>query len=95
MSNIRYRYPLLSEQVNDIMDSIYNDIVRLIGYESSRGNTLSVGVLESLYRDIISDNINDFGTSSYISNVMEITDCNINNYNKALYNIKNNISKIK
>lgn len=66
--NIRYRYPILSEQITDTMDEIYDDIVELLGYYNKSGDLSVSGSLRGLWYDLGDDRVNSLGynTSGYL-----------------------------
>jgi hypothetical protein len=49
---IRYRYPILSEQVQDLLDGIYWNLTELIGYEHEDGTMSPSGYLTDLYNEL-------------------------------------------
>lgn len=96
ISNIRTRYPLISSQINDIMDNIYIDIVRLIGYESTYDVVLTSGVFDELYNDMIDDIEDDFGTDpASITSVIELNSGGILDYDISLNVIKRKIKAVR
>ena len=62
--NFRYRYPITSEQVNDMYDEVYWNLVELLGYQ----NTSGVIAISGEYRELLSHlnyQLEDsFGTSA-------------------------------
>jgi hypothetical protein len=72
LHNIRYRYPIASKQINDIMDGVYNDIVRLIGYEED-GTTVSSGLFDSLNTSTVDDSEQEFGDASSESEMLYVS----------------------
>lgn len=66
--NIRYRYPITSEQITDTMDEVYNDMVDLLGYYNKSGELSVSGSLRGLWYDLGDDRTNSLGynTSGYL-----------------------------
>lgn len=66
--NIRYRYPITSEQITDTMDEVYNDMVDLLGYYNKNGDLSVSGSLRELWYDLGDDRTNALGynTSGYL-----------------------------
>ena len=62
--NIRYRYPLTSEEMTDTLDEVYYSIVELLGYQNNEGNIVVSGSLRERWTDIDGDSAASFGTNA-------------------------------
>lgn len=87
---IRYRYPMSSEQFNDMFDMLYWNMVELLGYEDINGNTAPSGVLMELYADVntYTDALTGISASGY-THALTLSSGSIDNIitvNNSAYN---------
>lgn len=67
--NIRSRYPITSEQINDTIDEVYYTIVDLLGYQNEAGDIAVSGELRELLTELNTSREGTLGTSA--SGVLE------------------------
>lgn len=69
IKNIRYRYPICSEAMMDMMDMIYWNLVELLGYTREDGTISPSGLIWDQYNSL--DDVIDIYTGVQTSGMIE------------------------
>ena len=84
---MRSNFPVLSEELNDIILEVYSKYVHLLGYDDENGSTTHIGVYDRLDTDgaYIADNYivvrNDFSVGSENEPISKAIDRTISKIN--------------